>query len=269
MKYTPQQITELAKKYHHDPTLRNAERVIIAMDALCKFWVNRHRALIDRSRLDFDDLLQEARMGVMRALEKYDGESVFTIYAPFWIRARISRHIENELTMVRFCTTQDTRLVRTRYSAAREAVLNEDHKLTTNEIHERMAELIGVTVKAVKAVAQSHMGIKDLDGPVVRGSNNKNFTIGDTIADGKDWEEKLITQMDNDKARSIIDSEIRVMKPKEQVVARRRILGGETLHDTGDELEVTRERVRQIETKAKNKLIFWARRGLGINNGLE
>jgi RNA polymerase sigma factor (sigma-70 family) len=268
MKYTPQQITELAKKYHQDPTPRNSERVIIAMDGLCKFWVNRHRALIDRSRLDFDDLLQEARMGVLRALKKYDGESTFTLYAPFWIRARISSHIEKELTMVKFCTTQETRLVRTRYSAAREAVLNEDHTLTTKEMHERMAGLIGVSVKSVEVIAQSHIGIKDLDGPVSSQNNNgKTVSLGDYITDGKNWEEKLITQMDNDKALSILDSEIAAMSPKKQVVARRRILNGETLKDVGDEIGITRERVRQIEKQSKEQLIFWARRGLGIDSG--
>lgn len=265
---TKEQITEFAKVWYNDKTKRNAERVIIAMDPLVKYFVGKKQTVIKNSRIEFDDLMQEARMGVYRALEKYDGESCFTNYAPYWVQARITRHIENEMTMIKFCKNVKSKGVASKHATLYWKVRSENPKASPDEIHEQIAVELDVDVKWVILASETRRGMLDIDGPAKKNESHgkKHVTFGDTLSDSKNWESDFISEMDKNKAREILHFETETMKTIKREVARRFLLSDRetTLEEVGQHLGRTRERVRQVSNQARDELIFWARKGLGI-----
>jgi RNA polymerase primary sigma factor len=202
------------------------------------------------SSLDLLDLVQEGNLGLMHAIEKFNhrrGVKVAT-YAVWWIRQAITRAIADQGRTIRIP-------VHMTETAAK--VLRERRKLYqrvgTNPATKEVAARTGLSATRVDQVLSMVQEPISLDVPV---GEDGDATLGDLIAtvDGPDPH----AAAEASALQSAVAEAIGDLTPREQRVLRLRFgLGGagdHTLEEIGKEFGVTRERIRQIEMKALEKL---------------
>jgi RNA polymerase primary sigma factor len=202
------------------------------------------------SSLDLLDLVQEGNMGLMHAVEKFNyrrGVKVST-YAVWWIRQSIVRAIADKGRTIRIP-------VHMKETAAR--VLRERHKLYKMEGREpeldEIAARSGISVGRVEQVLSLVQEPGSLDMPV---GEDGDATLGDLIA-ATDAVNPLAAAEASALRRSVAEA-LGQLTPREQRILNLRFgIGGSTEHtlqEVAKEFGVTRERIRQIEAKALEKL---------------
>jgi RNA polymerase primary sigma factor len=208
-----------------------------------------------RSSLEFLDLIQEGNMGLMHAVEKFDyrrGVKVST-YAVWWIRQAMARAIADQGRTIRIpvhMTEVAARILRERRKLAQE----EGREPTTAQIAARA----GTTVKRVEEVLLMVQEPTSLDLPV---GEDGDTTLGDLIAAPNGIHAQAALEA-SDLARSVVEA-LAELTPREQRILQMRFgIGGmtdHTLEEVGKSFGLTRERIRQIEAKALEKLRHPAR----------
>ena len=208
-----------------------------------------------KSSLDLLDLIQEGNMGLMHAIEKYDyrrGVKIST-YAVWWIRQSIARAIADQARTIRIP-------VHMTENAAK--VLRERRRLYQKEGRDpRPAEIaarMGIPVARVEQVLSMVQEPTSLDAPV---GEDGDATLGDLIKAPDAVDPQAAAEASA--LQRIVGEALADLTPREQRILRMRFgIGGaadHTLEEIGKEFGVTRERIRQIEAKALEKLRHPAR----------
>lgn len=243
---TPEQEVELAKKIlDGDERAKKelSERNLKLVVSIAKKYVNR-------SSMQFLDLIQEGNLGLLKAVEKFDYTKGFrfSTYATWWIRQSITRAIADQARTIRI----PVHMVETihRLSRVSKQLMQELGRDPTNaEIAERMG-LSENRVIEIQKIAQDPVS---LESPVGEEDESR---ISDFVED-----ESVKSPTDN-AAQDILKAQllqvIETLTPREQKVIRLRYglddSHPRTLEEVGKEFNVTRERIRQIEAKALRKL---------------
>jgi RNA polymerase primary sigma factor len=210
-----------------------------------------------RSSVEFLDLIQEGNIGLMHAIEKFDyrrGVKVST-YAVWWIRQAIARALADKGRMIRIP-------VHMTEVAAR--VLRERRRLYQQDGKEPSAAQIavrtGASAERVEQVLSMVQEPVSLDLPV---GEDGDTTLGDLIAAPNGIDAHAATEASA--LARFVGEALDGLTPREQRVLRMRFgIGGSTDHtlaEVGKAFGVTRERIRQIEAKALEKLRHPARAG--------
>jgi RNA polymerase primary sigma factor len=207
--------------------------------------------------MTFEDVVQEGILGLMAAINKFDPTKGFrfSTYATYWIRQAIVRAIEKQSRMIRLPTYAYHavgKLERTQMTL--------QDRLGRQPTSEELASETTLSVSTVNALLQSIQEPVSLD--VLLGEA-EDYTLGDLQLDTEaaDPEERALQASDRENLARILE----VLKPKERAVIENRygLRDGRvhSLKELAEELNMSREGIRHIETRALRKL----RHAVGVN----
>ena len=201
--------------------------------------------------LQFLDLIQEGNIGLMKAVDKFEYSRgfKFSTYATWWIRQAITRAIADQARTIRIpvhMIETINKLIRTQ----RELVQKLGREPTSEEIANAMDMPVGKVRKVMK-IAQEPIS---LETPI---GEEEDSHLGDFIEDKTVV--SPVEQVVGQRLRETVNSVLHTLTEREEKVLRMRFGVGDdtsehTLEEVGSEFAVTRERIRQIESKALRKI---------------
>ena len=243
----PSMLDDLRKLGHWEH-LRNAAREEI-IRANVRLVVSIAKGYTS-SGMELIDLIQEGNAGLIKAVEHFDHTKgfKFSTYATWWIKQSITRAIGDKGKTIRIPANM-LDIVRKVLKASRQYVQYNCCEPTPEDI----AAMTGISLKKVNMAFEANQDPMSLDAPT---DESESMKLGDAIED-----ENAIAPCESSNQRvlrTMIDSILDGLDNKEQEVLRMRFGLDDgrikTLKETGDRHKISRERVRQIETKALAKL---------------
>ncbi|MBQ0013336.1 MAG: RNA polymerase sigma factor RpoD [Proteobacteria bacterium] len=200
--------------------------------------------------LDFSDLVQDGNIGLMKAVDKFDYRlgNKFSTYATNWIQQGISRSIADQARTIRIPVHMIDNIHKIQ-RASRQFM----HKYGRQPTAEELSKIIYLPVDKINKAMKVNLKPISLEAPV--GSEDDSSRI-EIIAD--ETAKNPFTSAAQKNLRKIVTQILSELDPKEETVLRQRFGMStnktSTLEEVGEYIGVTRERIRQIEQKALNKL---------------
>lgn len=211
--------------------------------------------------LPLGDLIQEGNVGLMQAADRFDPERDvrFSTYANWWIRSCIQDFVLRNWSIVRTGSTAAHKSLFFNFRRLRAKIENkEESEGLTPENHKEIAKELGVRVKDVEHMEARLAGVDSSLNIVVGSNSDSNGTEWlDMLCDETPTPEDITMSLKDDFTRSVwLDEALSHLSEREQKIIKNRYLSDDkaTLENLGQDLGISKERVRQIETCAMAKL---------------
>ena len=209
-----------------------------------------------------NDLIQEASLGLMKAADKFDPDrgGRFSTYAVWWIKASIQDYVMRNWSMVRTGSTSSQKSLffnmrRVQARLEREAGAAGE-ELDRHQLRQKIATEVGVPLHDVEMM-EGRLSGSDFSLNATQASDDEGREWIETLADDSDQQSEIVErEKDLDTLRGWLTTAMHRLNDREQFIVRERKLNDQarTLESLGQELGLSKERVRQLEAAAFKKM---------------
>ncbi len=250
----PQQEYMLAKRFHEHEDRDAAHQLVTSHLRLVAKIAMGYRGY----GLPIGEVISEGNVGLMQAVKKFDPERGFRLatYAMWWIKASIQEYILRSWSLVKMGTTANQKRLffnLRRLKGRIQAI--DDGDLRPDQVKE-IAQKLGVSEAEVVSMNQRLSGDASLNAPI-RAADGDSGQWQDWLTDDSESQEDVLIEQDElDTRRAMLKQAMDVLNDREKRIfqARRLSENPMTLEELSSEFDVSRERVRQIEVRAFEKV---------------
>ena len=207
--------------------------------------------------LPVNELISEGNVGLMQAVKKFDPEKGFRLatYAMWWIKAAIQEYVLRSWSLVKMGTTTAQKKLFFNLKKIKSQIAPEQHGDLKDEQVKEISKRLDVKSEEVINMNRRMMGSeKSLNEPIKAGETDE---WQDWLADDSMDQELVIAQKQEfDDKKSLLYDAIKILDKREKEILESRRLSEDpkTLEELSQKYKISRERIRQIETKAFEKL---------------
>ena len=243
----------LAKSWRDRGDLRSAHKLITSHLRLVAKIAMGYRGY----GLPVSEMVSEGNIGLMQAVKKFEPEKGFRLatYAMWWIKASIQEYVLRSWSLVKMGTTTaqkklffNLKKIKNQISSGNNGDLKAEHV-------DKISKMLNVKKEEVVSMNRRLLGKeKSLNTPI---KDESGVEWQDWIVDDKvDQELKLSHEQEFNQRKKLMDDSINILNPREKDILTSRRLSENvpTLEDLSKKYDISRERIRQIETKAFEKL---------------
>ena len=243
----------LAKNWRENGNLKSAHKLVTSHLRLVAKIAMGYRG----DGLPVNELISEGNLGLMQAVKKFDPEKGFRLatYAMWWIKAAIQEYVLRSWSLVKMgTTTAQKKLFFNLKKIKNQIAVGQEGDLRDEQVKE-ISKRLDVESHEVVNMNRRMMGQeKSLNDPIKSGETDE---WQDWLVDDSLDQELIISQkQEYDDKKELLNSAMKILneREKEIITARRLSEEPQTLEDLSKKYKISRERIRQIETKAFEKL---------------
>ena len=250
----PQQEYMLAKRYHAHDDRDAAHQLVTSHLRLVAKIAMGYRGY----GLPIGEVISEGNVGLMQAVKRFDPEKGFRLatYAMWWIKAAIQEYILRSWSLVKMGTTANQkRLFFNLRKAKSQISALEEGDLKPDQV-KQIAKKLSVSEEEVVSMNRRLSGDASLNAPI-RATEGESGEWIDWLADDHDSPEETLAEQDElEQRRAMLGEALGVLDKRERRIFEARRLADDplTLEQLSEEFDVSRERVRQLEVRAFEKV---------------
>tara|TARA_A100001011_G_scaffold379290_1_gene445120 strand:- start:1387 stop:2286 length:900 start_codon:yes stop_codon:yes gene_type:complete len=243
----------LAKNWRERGNLKSAHKLVTSHLRLVAKIAMGYRGY----GLPVSELISEGNIGLMQAVKKFDPDKGFRLatYAMWWIKAGIQEYVLRSWSLVKMGTTAAQKKLFFNLNKLKKQIApTQEGDLKKDQVKE-ISDRLGVKSEEVISMNRRMMGQeKSLNEPIKTGEKEE---WQDWVVDeGMDQELYVAQQQELDEKKSLLNEAIKILNDRERSIIKARKLSNnpKTLDELSKKYKISRERIRQIETKAFEKL---------------